>query len=257
MSKRSGSLWLFGFPYQLTKLIPIVENHGFSYRQQIIIWKGMKSAAGRTSTKLKMYPTTTESVFFFAYNSIPFIKALLNEQKNKRNLSSKELNEYLGKASNGGGTWSTIAGMEQQTPSQPTKEDWNKLNKLFKGELPSYKSTVFPFNLQTGLTDVWDDIDFYNNEKKFHDTQKPEKLIERIIKSSSNPNDLVIDPFMGSGTTAVCCERLKRRWDGCELDKKDEYLKEANKRIKENRKLLQQNNGEAWKTWFCEGNSKS
>ena len=204
-----------------------------------------------------MYPTTTESVFFFAYNSIPFIKALLNEQKNKRNLSSKELNEYLGKASNGGGTWSTIAGMEQQTPSQPTKEDWNKLNKLFKGELPSYKSTVFPFNLQTGLTDVWDDIDFYNNEKKFHDTQKPEKLIERIIKSSSNPNDLVIDPFMGSGTTAVCCERLKRRWDGCELDKKDEYLKEANKRIKENRKLLQQNNGEAWKTWFCEGNSKS
>jgi DNA modification methylase len=230
VSKYSGSMWLFGFPYQLVSLIPIVEKCGFSYRQQIIIWKGMKSAAGRTSSKLKMYPTTTESIFFFSYDSIFYIKTLLNEQKNKRKLSSKELNEYLGKASNGGGTWSTIAGIEQKTPCQPTEEDWNKLNVLFNGELPPYKDLVFPFNLQKGLTDVWDDINFYNDENRFHETQKPEKLIKRIINSSSNEGDLIVDPFMGSGTTAICCEDLNRLWEGCELDKK--YIKLANNRIK-------------------------
>jgi len=50
-------------------------------------------------------------------------------------------------------------------------------------------------------------------------TQKPEALLERIIKASSNPSDLVLDCFIGSGTTAAVAQKLGRRWIGCDINK--------------------------------------
>jgi len=54
-------------------------------------------------------------------------------------------------------------------------------------------------------------------EKTPHPTQKPEALLRKIILASSNENDLVLDPFSGSGTTLVVATQLKRNWLGCEL----------------------------------------
>lgn len=54
-------------------------------------------------------------------------------------------------------------------------------------------------------------------EKTPHPTQKPEELIRKLVLASSNEGELVIDPFAGSGTTLVCAEQLKRRWQGCEI----------------------------------------
>jgi len=54
-------------------------------------------------------------------------------------------------------------------------------------------------------------------EKTPHPTQKPEELLRKIILASSNPGDLVVDPFSGSGTTLVCAEQLERRWAGCDI----------------------------------------
>ena len=67
-----------------------------------------------------------------------------------------------------------------------------------------------------GETDVWD-IPSLNNmakERTGYPTQKPLALYERIIEASSNPGDLVLDPFCGSGTTLVAAQRLGRRWIG-------------------------------------------
>ena len=50
-------------------------------------------------------------------------------------------------------------------------------------------------------------------------TQKPEALLERIIKASSNPGDIVLDCFIGSGTTAAVAQKLGRRWIGCDINK--------------------------------------
>jgi len=50
-------------------------------------------------------------------------------------------------------------------------------------------------------------------------TQKPKALLERIIKASSNPDDLVLDCFIGSGTTARVAQKLERRWIGCDINK--------------------------------------
>lgn len=78
--------------------------------------------------------------------------------------------------------------------------------------------------LQKGgaLNDVWDDIQFLRGnhpERVGYDTQKPEKLIQRIIEASSNEGDLIADFFCGSGTTLAAAEKLGRKWIGSDLGK--------------------------------------
>ena len=58
-----------------------------------------------------------------------------------------------------------------------------------------------------------------NNGKKVHSTQKPESLIHRILLASTNKNDLILDPFLGSGTTAVVSKKLGRIFYGIEKDR--------------------------------------
>jgi len=75
-----------------------------------------------------------------------------------------------------------------------------------------------------GLTvgELWDDISPINqvaNERLDYPTQKPESLIERIIKASSNEGDLVADFFCGSGTTCSVAEKTGRKWIGADLGK--------------------------------------
>jgi len=68
-----------------------------------------------------------------------------------------------------------------------------------------------------------------SKEKVGHPSQKPEALVERIIQSSSQTGDLVLDPFLGSGTTAVIAEKKQRRWIG--IEKSEEYVELARKRV--------------------------
>jgi len=55
-------------------------------------------------------------------------------------------------------------------------------------------------------------------EKTDHPTQKPEALLERLVAASSNPGELIVDPFAGSGTALVVADRLGRRWAGADSD---------------------------------------
>jgi DNA modification methylase len=64
---------------------------------------------------------------------------------------------------------------------------------------------------------------------KIHSTQKPEALLYRIIISTSNPGDVVLDPFMGSGTTGAIAKKLGRNFIG--IEREDKYIKVANERI--------------------------
>jgi modification methylase len=67
------------------------------------------------------------------------------------------------------------------------------------------------------------------NGDKVHSTQKPEALLYRVILSSSKPGDLVLDPFMGSGTTGAVAKKLHRRWIG--IEKEEKYVRIARERI--------------------------
>ena len=65
--------------------------------------------------------------------------------------------------------------------------------------------------------------------KKAHSTQKPEALLYRIILATTNPGDVVLDPFFGTGTTGAVAKKVRRHWIGIETDEK--YVRIARKRI--------------------------
>jgi DNA modification methylase len=83
-------------------------------------------------------------------------------------------------------------------------------------------------------SDVWKIplVSGNSTERTGHPAQYPEKLIERIILSVTNKKDLVLDPFMGSGTTAKVAKKLGRNYVGYETNR--EYIDMANKRLKKN-----------------------
>ncbi len=81
-------------------------------------------------------------------------------------------------------------------------------------------------------SNIWTDtvVPFWSMpENTPHPTQKPEMILERIIRASSDPGDIVLDPFMGSGTTAVVATKLGRHFIGFEIN--EEYLRLSMKRL--------------------------
>jgi DNA modification methylase len=88
-----------------------------------------------------------------------------------------------------------------------------------RGGFPRYKQLLSDAQ-GVPLSDVWYDIDAINSQAKErlgYPTQKPLALLERIIKSSSNENDIVLDAFCGCGTALVAAETLKRQWIGIDI----------------------------------------
>jgi len=84
----------------------------------------------------------------------------------------------------------------------------------------------------TGASNLWSDITvpFWSMpENTDHPTQKPEKLVAKLVLASSRPGDVVFDPFLGSGTTVAVCKKLGRRFVGVEIDR--EYGLLALKRL--------------------------
>ena len=114
------------------------------------------------------------------------------------------------------------------TEKNGAPKDWEK------SENGNYRTT-HPSNLWTDLT-----VPFWSMpENTEHPTQKPEKLLAKIILASTNENDLILDPFSGSGTTAVAAKKLKRDFVAVELDEKYCLLTEKRLELAENDKRIQ------------------
>ena len=88
------------------------------------------------------------------------------------------------------------------------------------------------------LNDIWTDIENVSAQGKKeslgYPTQKPEQLLDRIINIASNPNDIVLDPFCGCGTTIAVADRLKREWIGIDISRTacDVMKKRLKKKVK-------------------------
>lgn len=107
--------------------------------------------------------------------------------------------------------------------SKEKMEQWDKEGKIYfppnkEGRL---RRKSFADELKgMPIQNIWDDIEqlgAHAQERLGYPTQKPEALLERIIKASSNEGDLVLDPFCGCGTTIAVAERLKRKWIGIDI----------------------------------------
>lgn len=97
----------------------------------------------------------------------------------------------------------------------------------------SYESIVFATNGNHKLNGKRDGsiLKFKRCKQEYHETQKPVDLLEYLILKSTNKNAVVLDPFMGSGTTGIACINTDRKFIGFELD--ESYYEIAKKRIEE------------------------
>ena len=135
-----------------------------------------------------------------------------------------------------------------------TEKTYNEITQVFKlYEMPFYKSYSYlkqkdneyrtellrqmneqypsVFNLWEGKKYKSNILEYKKDYSGYHPTQKPILLLEDLIKTFSNENDLVVDLTMGSGSTGVACKSTKRNFIGIELSEK--YFEIANKRINE------------------------
>ena len=107
--------------------------------------------------------------------------------------------------------------------------EYEDLRREYENLRREYENLRYTHNLERNHKNVWESNK--RNDGKRHPTEKPIDIIERIIKASSNAKDIVLDPFLGSGTTAVACKQLGRQFIGIEIS--EEYVKIAEKRIAE------------------------
>ena len=150
------------------------------------------------------------------------------EALNKSDFNQTDINRHLKKQMSG--HW--FGRSQWQLPSG---NDYKKLQKLLPQLTRSYESLVkerdlllskkhhaysriFNVDKSTFNTDVWicNPVQYYEGK---HTCEKPSELMEHIINASSRPGDLVLDPFVGSGSTAIAAKKLGRDFIGCELDK--------------------------------------
>jgi len=102
-----------------------------------------------------------------------------------------------------------------------TVETWGtkKQNAVFKDGRRQKSSTLDEESLGVPMGDVWDIgiIAPVAKERLGYPTQKPEALLERVVRASSNPGDVVLDPFCGCGTAVAVAERVNRKWTGIDI----------------------------------------
>jgi site-specific DNA-methyltransferase (adenine-specific) len=139
--------------------------------------------------------------------------------------------------------WDRIKGRGAKYNFISTREDilwFSKSDKYtFNKQSSTIKKKTGGMGLKNGdsfrkLSNVWTDISPivpWSKEKCNHPTQKPIKLIERILNVSSNEGNLIFDGFVGSGTTAVACKNLKRNFIVCDISKN--YCKIGDQRLKD------------------------
>ena len=93
------------------------------------------------------------------------------------------------------------------------------------------KPWVFNFKQQKEMHNFFETPNKSSYGKTKHPTEKPETLIEHLIEIHSNEGEIILDPFIGSGTTAIACLKLNRKFIG--IEKEEEYVKMAKDRIKQ------------------------
>jgi site-specific DNA-methyltransferase (adenine-specific) len=137
------------------------------------------------------------------------------------------LEDHFGLNFNSWITWHYTQGMGRKLGFSPRHEDLLYFTKTdqFTFNLDDVRVPQKYFRTRNNMAganpgDVWQfsHVHYCSAEREEHPTQKPEALMERMILASSNEGELVLDPFLGSGTTCRVASILKRKWIGIDLN---------------------------------------
>ena len=183
-----------------------------NFRNEIVVNRTQEFF--KSSRGLKKLMVDTDSLFFYTKSN----NYVFNEVRIKR---EKEVWwEITLPGDHRGDDTRIIFGKKFKLPKgriwglkQEQIEDYEKL-----GRLKVEKNKVFYAPITKTLKSNWTDIAGYARTTDYP-TENAEVLLKRVVEMSSNPNDLVLDCFIGSGTTARVAQKLGRRWIGCDINK--------------------------------------
>ncbi len=158
----------------------------------------------------------------FSINTDTILLYVKSKNKHLFNLQYGEypkeyLNRFKYEDKNGKYRWQVMATYSKDRLEKLKNEDKARFSEGAK--YPEFKQYTHELKGRP-VENIWDDINMINamgDERLGYDTQKPETLLERIIKASSNEGDLIADFFCGSGTTLAVAEKLGRKWIGADL----------------------------------------
>jgi len=259
--KVNGCIYIFG-QMPIINFVFVELSKKFKFKQDLVWYKNRGFSLAKT-----VFTKYHENILFFVKGNETILKAFGKRIKEKRlelGLSLKQIgNLCKEKWYHRGGHMYYETGL-----ACPTKEQYDKLmgvlgldkeefNCLFDRPTFNFEDIKLdgePYKLNRKRPKLYgqesklkENYEVINNGKRNpktvleypivqngkeyfgHPTQKPKALIKYLIQSCSNENDIILDPFMGSGTTAKACEELNRRWLGAELE--GEYISMINKRL--------------------------
>ena len=238
--RKNGKMILFSQePYTSRMITEAIPNVPFSYRA---VWEKNDFANGLGVNKAMV--SFYEDIMIFSKThdlerSHPLIDYFMSELS-KTGMNQSDINKLLGNKM--GGHYFTN-GVQFCIPTEP---NYNKLQGTgyFQKPYTEIKAIDEQFKKEYASTfNLWEGNKYKSNILKYkkdytghHPTQKPVLLLEDLIKTFSNENDLVVDLTMGSGSTMVACQNTNRNGIGIEQD--DKYFEIAKQRIKQNENKL-------------------
>jgi len=239
--QENATLWFFHMVFSVLVEIQnkLKEKTSLIHKQFITLDKGIESVAGRCSVEvLRSFPRATEYLQFYTFEDITGAEQLGEVYASKNPMAKYLKSEFL------------RAGINQKEiaklfPSKtgnltgcvsnwligynfPLKEQYLKMRDFLNGEYlrkeyeelrKEYEELRYVFNLPIGVTDVWK-LGYNKTNGNSHTTPKDLNILLRVIMTASNAGSLILDPFMGSGTTLVAAKQLNRQSIGIEIEEK-------------------------------------
>jgi site-specific DNA-methyltransferase (adenine-specific) len=258
--KDNGSFyWFHNDMMQIKDLMRWIEDNTQFVFKQFIVWnkrfpearnKGFLDGFVETGG-LRNYQQMAEYCLFYTFqdetglttvkldtNNFPTLRGYFKELQEYIGLNKKQIIEQIGQRADHCFRWNSSQW------DMPTSETYQELINTFNIDKwegfreyeslrQEYESLRYTFNNQKTHHSVWN----YEIAPKIgHVTPKPVPLIENIINHSSNPNDIILDLFIGSGTTAIAAHNTGRFFIG--IEKEEKYVEIARKRIAEHMQQL-------------------
>jgi DNA modification methylase len=235
----NGSVYIWGNAEDLWRLWfvnGLKDSERFTFRNEIVWQKNQ--AQGRLSEKHRQYPTGSERCLFFMVGEQGFnnnadnywegwdcVVNYLRDEKLKTGWDIPTFKRLAGHSESSGCHWFDKS--QWTFPTKDVYESWQKAanGNAFKREYDElkrefYATRAYFDNTHDNMTDVWEYASVSGEERLGHATPKPLAMIERCIRSSSEENAIVIEPFLGSGTTLIAAENTNRKCYGMEISPK-------------------------------------